>query len=336
MGVRLSRCRRVLNFLQERLEEARLGRGLRVDAGRHLGTGRSRRLPVLRCQNGEILGPTGPRAFELPLRLGRFGRWGHGRLFSFPRRAGVIFNLPSPLKGIPRPHLLQGFGLRSRFPGGTGPRRTGGFDVEQSGGVPKTVRRSLSLRHLKAPLPGTELPLVCLLPALLLPNTLRGPVVIEGEIQVDVQMVPDGLPHASPMKGVQLAAVLHPPLLRPSATSPSFLGASRTVGGEGSRAGGPLGLTPSAVPRPRRYLVEVHAVGMVRGIAPIAEQEQLLIIGIATDGTRLIFGEIILNELHDHRGIDLGHLDSVLHGIGRKDGAYHNSQLANDSMQISL
>ena len=59
-------------------------------------------------------------------------------------------------------------------------------------------------------------------------------------------------------------------------------------------------------------------------VAAITKEKQLLIIGVATNQAGLKFYRVIVVDiLDDHRRIDLGNLDSVLHGVGRQDGAYH-------------
>jgi hypothetical protein len=56
-------------------------------------------------------------------------------------------------------------------------------------------------------------------------------------------------------------------------------------------------------------------------IAAIAEKQQLLVIRVPTDRTRLEVRNIVVDIIDNHWGIDVGDLDSVLDRVGRLDGA---------------
>jgi hypothetical protein len=60
---------------------------------------------------------------------------------------------------------------------------------------------------------------------------------------------------------------------------------------------------------------------MCRDIAAIAEKKEVFILGVAAYRTGLEVGRILVYILDHHRWVDICNLDSVLHAVGRKDGA---------------
>ena len=177
---------------------------------------------MLLSHGSQLLRSSSARALELALRLGRLGRRGHGRLLALSSRIWVVLNLSSSLKGIPCPHFFKGLWLRRRFSRNSRPRRAGGFNVEQRGGIPEPTTTALSLSDFKPTLPCPELALVGLIPTALLHNTLRRSVVVEWEVQVDIKMIPHGLPHPSPVERVDVVGALRTTLLSASAATPSL------------------------------------------------------------------------------------------------------------------
>jgi hypothetical protein len=173
----------------------------------------------------------------------------------------------------------------------------------------------LTLSDLESALPSTKFALVGLFSPLLLQHTLGRAIVVEREVQIQVQVIPDRLPDPGPMHGIQLGPVLQLPALGPSPTTASFIRARGSGGDLGSWAECSLRLTHLAVPVPGWNLVKAQTVQMRRSIAAVTEQEYVFIIGLTADGARLEVGEVILDIFNHHRRIDVGHLDSVLNGI---------------------
>ena len=123
-------------------------------------------------------------------------------------------------------------------------------------------------------------------------------------------MIPDGLPDSCPVKRVHLIPVLHSPQLSPRATTPTVLSPRRP----GRRDGTPF-FTSTAVPRTRGHGIEIDTVRVVRHVAAVTEQQQLLIIRLPTVGTRLEVRKVIVDIIDDHRRVDVWNLDTVLHGV---------------------
>jgi hypothetical protein len=56
---------------------------------------------------------------------------------------------------------------------------------------------------------------------------------------------------------------------------------------------------------------------MCRDITAITKKQQLLVVRVAADHTRLKFAQVIIVDVFDdHRRVDLGDLNPVLNGIG--------------------
>jgi hypothetical protein len=71
--------------------------------------------------------------------------------------------------------------------------------IEQGCCVAEPTATTLSLSDFKAALPSLEFTLVGLLATALLHCTFGRSIVIEGEIKIEIQMVPDRLPDSCPM-----------------------------------------------------------------------------------------------------------------------------------------
>lgn len=71
--------------------------------------------------------------------------------------------------------------------------------IEQGCCVAKPAATTLSLSDFKAALPGLEFALVGLLATALLHRTFRRSIVIEWEIKIEIQVIPDRLPDSCPM-----------------------------------------------------------------------------------------------------------------------------------------
>jgi hypothetical protein len=54
---------------------------------------------------------------------------------------------------------------------------------------------------------------------------------------------------------------------------------------------------------------------MGRGIATVAQKEDILVICLTTYRTRLEIGEVVFGILDDHRRVDVSDLSPVLDGI---------------------
>jgi hypothetical protein len=157
----------------------------------------------------------------------------------------------------------------------------------------------LSLSDFKPALPCSELALVSLLPTALLHNTLRRSVIIEWEIKVDVKMIPDGLPHPSPVERVDIVGALRTTLLTASTAIPS-LGSSRAGRDLRRRADRTLRFALRTIPCASGYFIQTDTVCMGRGIASVAQKENILIISFAAYRTRLEISEVIFRVFNDH------------------------------------
>lgn len=71
--------------------------------------------------------------------------------------------------------------------------------IEQGCCVTKTAATTLSLSDLKAALPSLKFALIGLLATALLHRTFGRSIVIEWEIKVEIQVIPDRLPDSCPM-----------------------------------------------------------------------------------------------------------------------------------------
>jgi hypothetical protein len=173
----------------------------------------------------------------------------------------------------------------------------------------------LSLSDLEPALPRPELALVGLLPTALLHNALGRLVIVEWEIQIEVKMIPDRLPHPSPMERIDIARGLRTSLLSASTAVPPRGRSRRSCRYLGRRAEGTLRLALCAIPRAGRYFTQTDTVHMGRGIATVAQKEDILVICLATYRTRLEIGEVVFGILDDHRRVDVSDLSPVLDGI---------------------
>lgn len=168
---------------------------------------------VLLSAGSELLRPSRSRALQLALRLSGLRGRRHGGFFALPGCAWIVLDFPRSFKRIPSTHFLKRLWFGGWDPGHPGARRPGGLDIEQGRCLAKTVPAALSLGDLEAALPRLEFALVSLLATALLDHTFRGPIVVEREVQIEVEVVPNGLPNPCPVKRVCLVAILKTSLL---------------------------------------------------------------------------------------------------------------------------
>ena len=263
-------------------------------------------------------------AFGLGSRQRIHGRVRLGPTLPLPARARAGLGLLGLLHGFPRSLLVRRLGWEHVW------KRTWGAGVEQGGAsVAEAVGvATLVLGDLVAALPRLKFPalvLLCLLGAAVLRERL---VVVKGNVQVQVEVVPDGLPHTSPRLLIHLSVASRTTLLCARPALGGVMAHSRRgrwlgVGIKSTGGGAVL-----AEPGSGRHGVQADAVRVRGHVTTVTQQEDVLVVVILAVGARGHV-KVLLEDVVSHDGrVDVGHLDAVFDGVGGHDVTWTNGNLA--------